>query len=379
MPVTTILQHATGREIPVKTETDSDTHMSNDEDNLISRHMPVQASLDTTESCSPKDSQASNAKKPAPATSPSSSHQPKQPRKTSASRRRRKSRSSSTQIASETGQYTLVAENLPSAEPIPLGASSCTPFGMSNGTTTYEQSPKGTWEPQLTYCHTPPASSIDYTNEEAVPNTSVAAEDVLNPDNIQSTTASPSTNQSSGQRSSFASSSGQTSPSSYFTAHSSPKGYKPAQASLEVNNTSVSNNTPSAAWNNLLIYFIESWERASCRHISADNFQSTAHSSTSSDKFSRRRRSSASRGSFTAGRKSAASKSRSASANYRASATCTGRSSRTGKSESEFKTTPLISAETNSAFLISSICSIESTVSIPRGHHKDKLKDSTIW
>lgn len=278
MPVTTILQHAIERELPVKAGAASNAHNSNNEGNLISGHIPVEANLNTIESCSPQKSRASKGKRAAPAISSGSSRHPKQPRNASASRRRRKSRPSSTQIASETGHYTFVSEIFPSSEPISLGASFFVPFGMANGTATYEQSPKGTWEPQLNYCHTPPAYSTNCTNEKAFPSAYTTTEDMLNPLNSHSTTASPSTNHSSsGQRSSFASSSGPISPSSYFTAQSSPRGYKNAQTSLEGNNTTVGNSTLSPAWTNLLIYALGSWERASVRYKSPGNLQSTAH------------------------------------------------------------------------------------------------------
>ncbi|PTB45076.1 hypothetical protein M441DRAFT_129355 [Trichoderma asperellum CBS 433.97] len=245
MPVTTILQHAIQRELPVKAEAASNAHNGKNEGSLISGHIPVEANLNTVESSSPQKYRASKVKRAAPAISSGSSRHPKQPRNASASRRRRKSRPSSTQIASESGHYTFVSEIFPSLEPISLGASFFIPFGMANGTATYEQSPKGTWEPQLNYCHTPPASSTNCTNEKAFPSAYTAAEDMLNPLNSHSTTASPSTNQrSSGQRSSFASSSEPISPSSYFTAQSCPRGYKNAQTSIEDNNTTGAGNEP---------------------------------------------------------------------------------------------------------------------------------------
>ncbi|UKZ84645.1 uncharacterized protein TrAFT101_000545 [Trichoderma asperellum] len=245
MPVTTILQHAIQRELPVKAEAASNAHNGKNEGSLISGHIPVEANLNTAESSSPQKYRASKVKRAAPAISSGSSRHPKQPRNASASRRRRKSRPSSTQIASESGHYTFVSEIFPSLEPISLGASFFIPFGMANGTATYEQSPKGTWEPQLNYCHTPPASSTNCTNEKAFPSAYTAAEDMLNPLNSHSTTASPSTNQrSSGQRSSFASSSEPISPSSYFTAQSCPRGYKNAQTSIEDNNTTGAGNEP---------------------------------------------------------------------------------------------------------------------------------------
>lgn len=244
MPVTTILQHAyaTEREIRVKIEAEADAHMSNNEENLISGHIPVEPNLDTTESFPPINSRVSQGETTAPAISPGPFRQPKQQRKASTSKRRRKTRSPSAQIASETGHHTFVSDTLPSSEPVPLGASFFAPFGMSSGTVTYEQSPKGTWEPQLAYCRTPLAYSSNCTDN-------AYTENALNLYHSHSIPASPSTNLSSGsgQRSSFASSSGQTSPSSSSTAQSCPRGYESAQKSLEDQDTTVCNNTPSTA------------------------------------------------------------------------------------------------------------------------------------
>ncbi|UKZ60778.1 uncharacterized protein TrAtP1_002049 [Trichoderma atroviride] len=242
MPVTTILQHAIERDTPVTAEAGSDTRMSNDVGNVFPDHVPVVSKLDSTEGRSPKTPRGSKRKKTATAISSSSSPQTKQPRKASAPRRQRESCLSSTQIASETNYCTLATEEPLSSETLSLGASFFVPLGLSNGMfngmfnsmATYEQSPKGTWEPQLTCYHTTPASSTNWAVENPFPNAYMAAEEAFNLFNGQSTTASPSTSQSnSEQRSSFASSAGQISPASYFTAHSSPMGYKTFQPASE--------------------------------------------------------------------------------------------------------------------------------------------------
>lgn len=241
MPITTILQHAIERDIPVTAEADSDTRISNNEGNLISH---------TAENRSAKTPRASKGKKTAPAIPSGSSRQPKQARRASASRRQTKYSSSSTQIASETGHCTFTAEELPSTDPLSLGASFLVPFGMFNGMAAYEQSPNGTWEPQLTYCHTTPASSMNWTSENPFLNAYTAAEDSLILYNSHSITASPSTNQSSSEQMfSFASSAGQMSPSSYFTARSSPMDYKTSPTPLEDSNTTVGNSTLSSCLN----------------------------------------------------------------------------------------------------------------------------------
>lgn len=253
MPVTTILQHAIERDMPVTAEAGSDTRMSNNEVNAVPDHIPVESKLDSTESRSPKTPRRSRGKKTATAISSASSPQAKQTRKASASRRQRESSLSSTQIASETNYCTLATEEPLSTETLSLGASFFVPLGLSNGMfngmfnpmATYEQSPKGTWEPQLTYYHTTPESSMNWAVENPFPNAYIAAEEAFNLFNGQSTTASPSTSQSnSEQRSSFASSAGQISPASYFTAHSSPMGYKTSQMTFEDGATTVSNDTP---------------------------------------------------------------------------------------------------------------------------------------
>ncbi|KAK1252451.1 hypothetical protein MKX08_003638 [Trichoderma sp. CBMAI-0020] len=250
MPVTTILQHAIERDMPVTAEAGSDTRMSNDVGNVFPGHIP-------TESRPQKTPRGSKRKKTATAISSSSSPQTKQPRTAAASRRQREPTLSSTQIASETNHCTVATEEPLSSEALSLGASFFVPLGLSNGMfngmfnsnimATYEQSPKGTWEPQLTYYHTMPPSWTNWAVENPFPNAYVAAEEAFNLSNSQSITASPSTSQSnSEQRSSFASSAGQISPASYFTAHSSPMGYKTFPTAFEDSATAVGNDTTTS-------------------------------------------------------------------------------------------------------------------------------------
>lgn len=256
MPVTTILQHAIQRDVPVITEADSDTRMSNNEGNVIPDHSPTESSLGSTESRSPKTPRAAKGKKAATVISSSPSPQSNQPRKASASKGQRISSLSSTQVASETDYCAVATEEPLSTEPPSLGGSFFVPSSISNdmfngefhGMATYEQAPEGTWEPQLTCCHTTPASSMNWATENPFPGAYIAAEEAFNLYDNHSTTVSPFTNQSnSDQRSSFASSVGQISPASYFTAHSSPMDYKTSQTTPEDSATIVSNDAAPPA------------------------------------------------------------------------------------------------------------------------------------
>jgi hypothetical protein len=345
------------------TEVDTNTHTSTNENTLVPDHIPAEPNLDTTESRSHKIPRASKGEKTAIVNSSSSSLPPllpKQPRKITASKRQRKSSSSSTEIASENSYSAVATEELPSFETTSLAASFFVSPDISNGRfndmfnnmALYEQSPKGTWEPQLPYDHTTLASSTNWASEIPFLNAFMAAEDFNHLYNSHSTTASPSTDQSnSEQRSSFASSGSHTSPGSCFTAQSSPVSHKFSRTTLEDTTATVGITAlRSSALNDALIYFIEGRKRSSSRRISTDSLRCTEHQSTSGDEFSTRRRSSAPRGSFSAVRISAASNDQAGSADCRASATSSGKS--------DLRTAHLVAASINFAFFISSVSSI---------------------